>query len=122
MRKQRNEVRLLDKELNKHENFGFHSPSFGIYDVDTSSFAGPKYTISKSKKFLQLKHKTDLDKNLPISYMKNSNFTSGSVKNYSVSNLPKQDRFRFRDVAEREMSDLAGPANYNLSEAFSINK
>ena len=93
-----------------------------MYNINTSSFAGPKYTISKSKKFLQPKHKTDLDQNLPISYIGNTDFSSNGVKNYSLSNLPKQDRFRLRDAAEREMSTLAGPANYNLSDALSIKK
>ena len=121
MRKQKNEVRILDKELNKFENFGVHSPNFGIYDNDPSSLTGPKYTMSKTKKFMLPKQKADLDQNLPISYMKNTNFNSINVKNYSPSNLPKQKRFRFRDNAEHEMSDIAGPANVNLSNVFSIN-
>ena len=42
--------------------------------------------------------------------------------NYSESNLPKQERFRFRDLKEKEISELPWPMNYNLSDLNSIKK
>lgn len=60
--------------------------------------------------------------NLPVSYLNDKNIKEKKVQNYSISNLPKQQRFKLRELAERELSDSVGPANYNLSNAHCIQK
>ena len=117
---QNKDVKLLDKELSKLENFSKHSPDVGTYNVEKTSLGGPKYSISKNIKFQQPKHQTDLKMNLPVSYLGNKSYRDRKSSNFSISNLPKQKRFRFREVAERQMEHLAGPASYNLSGVFSI--
>jgi len=120
MNKSDRETKVYDRDLSKYENFGIHSPIVGKYKLQMSSLEGPKYTISKSKKFLLPKHKVDLDKQLPHSYLKLNMEKNGESKNTSESNLPKQSRFRFRDIAAKEYANYPSPLNYNLSNMYSV--
>jgi hypothetical protein len=61
-----------------------------------------------------------LDSNLPHSYIDGNTFKNDISKNFSQSNLPKQERFRFREIAEKELTHLPSPLNYNLMNVNSI--
>lgn len=117
MNKSKKEVRLLDKELNKFENFGLHSPEVGKYLYEKTSLNGPKYTIGKTVKYQEPKQKVELAKNLPHSYL-----DIYSSRKTETTNFPKQDRFRWREIAEKEIGRLPCPNKYNLQELFSIHK
>ena len=118
--KSKREAKILDKDLVKFENFGIHSPDVGVYDPPNSTLSGPKFSMSKFQKYHSPKHKTELIKHYPHAYA--SIYTDRQVgpKNYSYSSLPKQQRFRFRDLFELECVNLPSPSNYNLSQIKSI--
>jgi len=93
----------------------------GTYNVEKSSLAGPKFSLPRNIKYQNPKDKEEMSMNLPVSYLNDENMGTHKVKNYSLSNLPKQQRFKLRELAEKELSESVGPANYNLSDTFSIN-
>ena len=117
---QNREVRLLDKNLVKHENFSLHSPDVGTYDPPESTLSGPKFSLSKFEKFYSPKQSMELIKHCPHAYASIYSERQIGPKNYSNSSLPKQQRFRFRDLLEKESIDNPSPLNYNLSGINSI--
>ncbi|CAI2366112.1 unnamed protein product [Moneuplotes crassus] len=106
------EIKTYDNELCVLENFGKHSPDVGTYNIINSP-SGPEYSVSKSIKFQEPKHRTDLSSNLPISYLKDQNFREKRPQNYSISTFPKQNRFIERELAQKaHLASSTSPATY----------